>query len=92
MALSQSELLELLASLRSSDNTDMVRLVLERILQELIEAKATAAIGAAPYQRVEACTGVRNGYRDRGLTTAAGDVHIPELCTGSFFPYPRRVP
>ncbi|GAA2002820.1 IS256 family transposase [Catenulispora subtropica] len=88
MALSQSELLDLLASLRSSDNTDMVRTVLERILQELIEAEATAAIGAAPYQRTSERTGVRNGHRDRGLTTAAGDVelHIPKLRTGSFFP------
>ncbi|MEY9858421.1 putative transposase [Catenulispora sp. GAS73] len=88
MALSQSELLDLLASLRSSDNTDMVRTVLERILQELIEAEATAAIGAAPYQRTSERTGMRNGHRDRGLTTAAGDVelHIPKLRTGSFFP------
>jgi putative transposase len=30
----------------------------------------------------------RNGYRDRLLTTAAGDVElrIPKLRTGSFFP------
>jgi len=28
----------------------MVRTVLERILHELIEAEATAAIGAAPFQ------------------------------------------
>src|SRR4051794_25364104 len=88
MALSQSELLDLLASLRSSDNTDMLRLVLERILQELIEAEATAAIGAAPYQRSPERIGVRNGHRGRGLTTAAGDVElqIPKLRTGSFFP------
>jgi transposase-like protein len=88
MALSQSELLDLLASLRSSDNTDMVRTVLERILQELIEAEATAAIGAAPFQHSPERTNQRNGHRDRGLTTAAGDVelHIPKLRTGSFFP------
>ena len=88
MALSQSELLDLLASLRSSDNTDMVRTVLERILQELIEAEATAAIGAAPFQHSPERTNQRNGHRERGLTTAAGDVelHIPKLRTGSFFP------
>jgi putative transposase len=30
----------------------------------------------------------RNGYRDRVVTTAAGDVElrIPKLCAGSFFP------
>src|SRR5437879_5091406 len=88
MALSQSELLDLLASLRASDNVDMVRVVLERILQELIEAEATAAIGAAPYQRAETRTNARNGHRERGLTTTAGDVElqIPKLRVGSFFP------
>lgn len=88
MALSQSELLDLLASLRSSNNVDMVRTVLERILQELIEAEATAAIGAVPYQHSDQRTNLRNGHRDRGLTTTAGDVelHIPKLRTGTFFP------
>ncbi|MEY9913314.1 transposase-like protein [Catenulispora sp. MAP12-49] len=88
MALSQSELLDLLASLRSSDNTDMVRTVLEPILQELIEVDATAAIGAAPFQHSPERINQRNRHRYRGLTTAAGDVdlHIPKLRTGSFFP------
>ncbi|GAA1956760.1 hypothetical protein GCM10009838_10880 [Catenulispora subtropica] len=52
------------------------------------QAQATTAIGAAPYQRSPERTGVRSGYRDRGLTTAASDVElqIPKLRTGSFFP------
>lgn len=42
MALSQSDLLRLLESLRSSDGIELVRSVAERMLQELIEAEATA--------------------------------------------------
>ncbi|GAA1959011.1 hypothetical protein GCM10009838_14090 [Catenulispora subtropica] len=62
--------------------------MLERILQELIEAEATVAIGEAPYQHSEQRTNLRDGHRDRGLTTAAGDVelHIPKWRSGSFFP------
>ena len=46
MALSQSDLLRLIESLRSADGLELVRQVAERMLQELIEAEATAAIGA----------------------------------------------
>jgi putative transposase len=60
----------------------------EAVFQALIEAEATARIGAEPHQRTEARTTQRNGYRDRLVTTAAGDVElrIPKLRTGSFFP------
>ncbi len=88
MALSQHDLQQLLESLRAAENVDMVRLVLERMLQELIEAEATTVIGAHPHQRTPDRTTRRNGHRDRTLTTTAGDVdlHIPKLRTGSFFP------
>ncbi|ATW51222.1 hypothetical protein CGZ69_28620 [Streptomyces peucetius subsp. caesius ATCC 27952] len=46
MALSQDDLLRLLESLRSADGLELVRNVAERMLQELIEAEATARIGA----------------------------------------------
>ena len=45
MALSQHDLLRLLESLRSADGLELVRSVAERMLQELIEAEATARIG-----------------------------------------------
>lgn len=48
MALSQHDLLRLLESLRSSDGLELVRTVAERMLQELIEAEATARIAALP--------------------------------------------
>ncbi|PYC64859.1 IS256 family transposase [Streptomyces tateyamensis] len=88
MALSQSDLLRLLESLRSADGLELVRGVAERMLQELIEAEATARIGAQWNEHTETRTGFRNGHRDKTLTTAAGDLDlaIPKLRAGSFFP------
>ncbi len=88
MALSQHDLQQLLESLRAAENVDMVRLVLERMLQELIEAEATTVIGAHPHQRTPERVNRRNGHRDRTLTTTAGDVdlHIPKLRSGLFYP------
>lgn len=88
MALSQSDLLRLLESLRSSDGLELVRGVAERMLQELIEAEATARIGAQWNEHTETRTAFRNGHRDKTLTTAAGDLDlaIPKLRAGSFFP------
>ncbi|GHD76458.1 hypothetical protein GCM10010317_093060 [Streptomyces mirabilis] len=88
MALSQSELMRLLESLRRADGVEAIRVVCERILQELIEAEATDVIGAAPREHSETRTTWRNGHRDRLLTTQAGDLDlkIPKVRSGSFFP------
>ncbi|MBT2674373.1 IS256 family transposase [Streptomyces sp. ISL-14] len=88
MALSQSELMRLLESLRRADGVEAIRVVCERILQELIEAEATEAMGAAPREHSETLTTWRNGHRERLLTTQAGDLDlkIPKVRTGSFFP------
>jgi putative transposase len=88
MALSQSALLDLLDALNASDGVDMVRTAVQAILQELIEAEATAVIGAGPHERSESRVVQRNGHRSRILSTTAGDVElaIPKLRAGSFFP------
>jgi len=88
VALTDSDLIDLLDALRAGDITDVVRSSLEWILQQLIEAEAAAVIGAAPHERTDARTNQRNGHRPRLLATAAGDVElkIPKLRTGSFFP------
>ena len=88
MALSQSDLLRLLESLRSADGLELVRGVAERMLQELIEAEATARIGAQWNEHTDSRTALRNGHRARTLTTQAGDLDlaIPKLRSGSFFP------
>ncbi|RRR81067.1 IS256 family transposase [Streptomyces sp. RP5T] len=88
MVLSQSELMRLLESLRRADGVEAIRVVCERILQELIEAEATEVIGAAPREHSQTRTTWRNGHRDRLLTTQAGDLDlkIPKVRSGSFFP------
>jgi putative transposase len=88
VALSQSDLIRLSESLRTADGLELVRTLAQRILQELIEAEATARIGAEPGERTESRTTWRNGHRERTLTTQAGDLDlaIPKLRTGSFFP------
>ncbi|WTG53946.1 IS256 family transposase [Actinacidiphila glaucinigra] len=88
MALSQSELIRLLESLRSSDGIELVRSVAERMLQELIDAETAAKIGAEWNEHTDTRTNYRNGHRDKTLTTQAGDLElaIPKLRAGSFFP------
>lgn len=71
MALSQSDLLRLLESLRAADGVETIRAVCERILQELIEAEATARIGAEWNEHTESRTTWRNGHREKTLTTQA---------------------
>ena len=95
MALDQSALLELLEMMRSADAGELMRRLLGTIMQELVEAEASAHIGALPHERTEARTTQRNGTRDKTVTTTAGDltVKIPKVRTGSFFPAllaPRR--
>jgi hypothetical protein len=73
VTLSQSELMRLLESLRRADGVEAIRVVCERILQELIEAEASDMIGAAPGEHSDKRTTWRNGHRERLLTTQAGD-------------------
>ena len=95
MALSQSALSELLDAMRAGGSIDVMREAMTLVLQELIEAEATQAIGASRYERTDERTTHRNGSRTRLLSTKAGDVelHIPKLREGSFLPIllePRR--
>lgn len=88
MALDQSALLDLLGQLKLTDVSDRIRSAAESLYQQLIEAEATAFIGAAPFERTDERTTQRNGTRPRTLSTTAGDLNlkIPKLRTGSFFP------
>ena len=95
MTLNQSALLDLTEVLRTADGGDLMRLMLGSMLQALVDAEATAQIGAAPHERSQSRTTQRNGTRDKTVSTTAGDlmVKIPKVRTGSFFPSllaPRR--
>jgi putative transposase len=90
MALSQSDLFRLIESLRCADGLELVRSVAERMLQELIEAEATTVIGTGWNEHTDTRTALRNGHRDKTLTTQASDLDldlaIPKLRAGSFYP------
>jgi transposase-like protein len=88
VTLTDHDLSDLLAALKAGEMTDKIRTSLEWVLQQLIEAEATAFIGAERHERTDTRTAQRNGHRQKLLSTPAGDVElgIPKLRQGSFFP------
>ena len=78
--------------LRTADGGELMRRLLGGMFQAVVDAEATAHIGAALHERTEARTTQRNGTRDKLVTTGAGDltVKIPKVRTGSFFPGAHR--
>jgi len=88
VALSNSDVSDLLDAIRAGGDLDVVRRSVELVLQALIDVEATEVIGAEPHERTSTRTNQRNGTRDRLLSTKAGDVElkIPKLRVGSFFP------
>ena len=78
----------LLGEALSEASPDMMRSLLQTMINALLSADADAVVGAE-YGRPSATrTTQRNGTRDKLVTTAAGDltVKIPKVRTGSFFP------
>jgi putative transposase len=95
MALDESAVSDLIEALAVGEGTDLVRELAGWALQQLIELEAADAIGADRWERTAGRLTHRNGYRDRVLSTKAGDltVGIPKFRKGSFFPEilePRR--
>src|SRR3712207_5456062 len=68
------------------DDPGFLRGVVERAVQQILEAEMTEHIGAAPYERGENRTGHRNGYRPRALRTRVGTLNllVPQDREGTF--------
>src|SRR5271169_1843297 len=83
-----SALLTQLDALKSADPGSVFAELIRAGLQALIDAEATAALGAGRYERSEQRTTYRNGTRSKTVATTRGDidVQIPKLRCGSFFP------
>jgi len=64
------------------DDPGFLREVVERVLQEMLEAEMTHHIGATPYERTDKRTGHRNGYKPRTLRTRVGTSTSSFLRTG----------
>ncbi len=68
------------------DEPDFLREIVERVLQELLEAEMTEHVGAAPHERTDARKGRRNGYKPRTLRTRVGTLNllVPQDREGTF--------
>jgi putative transposase len=63
-----------------------VSALLEKILDQVLQAQATDQVQAQPYQRTVKRRGYRNGTRTRPLITRVGTLtlHVPRLRSGEF--------
>ena len=68
------------------DDPAFLRQIVERVVQQLLEAEMTEHIGAAPYERSATRTGHRNGYKPRTLRTRVGTLNllVPQDREGTF--------
>jgi putative transposase len=58
------------------DDTGFLAEVVQRVLQELLEAEMTEHVGAAPYERAAGRKGHRNGHKPRALRTRVGTLNL----------------
>src|SRR5215218_7505513 len=68
------------------EDPNFLRQIVERVLQEMLEAEMTEHIGAAPYERSATRSGHRNGYKPRTLRTRVGTLNllVPQDREGTF--------
>ncbi len=68
------------------DDPEFLRRIVERALQQVLEAEITEHVGAAPYQRTEIRKGHRNRYKPRKLKTRVGTLEllVPQDRQGTF--------
>jgi hypothetical protein len=68
------------------DDPAFLREIVERVVQQILEAEMSEHIGAAPYERAEKRTGHRNGHKPRTLRTRVGTLNllVPEDREGTF--------
>lgn len=58
------------------DAPGFLQRIVERTLQQVLEAEMTAHLGAEPYERTETRTGQRNGDKPRTLHTRVGTLTL----------------
>jgi putative transposase len=68
------------------DDPAFLREIVERVVQQVLEAEMTEHIGAAPYERSTTRSGHRNGYKPRTLRTRVGTLNllVPQDREGTF--------
>jgi len=78
----------LLGEALAEASPDLMRSLLQSIINALLSADADAVVGAEWGRPAPGRTAQRNGYRHRDLDTRVGtiDVAIPKLRSGTYFP------
>ena len=78
----------LLGEALAEASPDLMRTMLQTIINELLSADADAVAGAEYGRPSPERVAQRNGYRHRDLDTRVGtiDVAVPKLRTGTYFP------
>ncbi|MCP2287025.1 Transposase, Mutator family, partial [Promicromonospora umidemergens] len=78
----------LLGEALAEASPDLMRDLLQTMINALLTADADAVVGAEWGQRSPGRVTQRNGYRHRDLDTRVGtlDVAVPKLRTGTYFP------
>ena len=68
------------------DDPGFLKEIVQRVVQELLEAEMTEHIGAAPYERNATRSGQRNGHKPRTLRTRVGTLNlaVPQDREGTF--------
>jgi transposase-like protein len=68
------------------DDPAFLREIVERMLQQFLEAEMTEHVGAAPYERTTERKGHRNGHKPRTLRTRVGTLNllVPQDREGTF--------
>ena len=76
------------AQLQCLFQNDGLKPLLEQVLNQVLQAQVSEAIGAQPHERSEERTAYRNGYRERDLTARIGTLtlRVPKLRSGTFTP------
>ncbi len=76
MATSNGTGVQAVAQAALTDDPDFLREIVERTVQEILEAEMTAHLGAERYERSAGRKGQRNGYKPRALHTRVGTLTL----------------
>ena len=68
------------------DDPSFLREIVERVVQQILEAEMSEHLGAAPYERTTERKGHRNGHKPRTLRTRVGTLNllVPQDREGTF--------
>jgi len=58
------------------DDPEYLRVIVERVLQQVLESEASHHLGAQPYQRTSGRLGHRNGHYNRTIKTRVGKLEL----------------